>query len=552
MFKSLFVLGLMSAAAAAQIPPPTQTKNPSEHTDTCTIQGVVVKAGTGEPLHKAWVDATPENARTREDVEAGGSAETDAMGRFEITGLAPGRYHLSASRDGFVMQSYGQSDPSKPLIPWTLSPGQKLENIAFQLTPAGVISGHVYDEDGEPVLDGPVQALRYGYENGQRQLLSQGWTKTNDLGEYRLFGLNPGRYFVMATGPDIHRRVKNNREGFGSIYYPGVLDPARAAPVDVVAGGEFSGVDFSLQLAKTYTVRGHVDFTACGGSSAMGWVTLRPVGPYQQPNMIGYDLDRGAFEITGVSPGSYTILVYSANQHETSCVGQEPVEVTDGDIDGISVTSSADVEINGRLRVDGQLNFPMSGFTISLSSRNPNLPFGGSRASRISQDGSLTMKAIPGGPYDIDIQGIPPGGYIKSARIDGVDVLAAGLTVDPKQGLGSFEIVISPNGATLQGVVLREQQPFQGATVVLAPDPPNRSQKRLFKSTASDANGHFQLQGIAPGDYKVFAWEKIEEESYESPDVLQQYEKQGQSIHIDEGSNNSVQPDLIPASQAAQ
>jgi len=59
MFKSLFVLGLMFAAAAAQIPPPTQTKNPSERSDTCTIQGVVVKAGTGEPLHKAWVDATP-------------------------------------------------------------------------------------------------------------------------------------------------------------------------------------------------------------------------------------------------------------------------------------------------------------------------------------------------------------------------------------------------------------------------------------------------------------------------------------------------------------
>ena len=82
------------------------------------------------------------------------------------------------------------------------------------------------------------------------------------------------------------------------------------------------------------------------------------------------------------------------------------------------------------------------------------------------------------------------------------------------------------------------------------PDPPQRGIKRLFKSTNTDQNGHFVLQGIPPGDYKVFAWEKVEANSYASPEFPQLYENQGESVHITEGSGNAVQVDLIPAKDA--
>ena len=103
---STFLLSLffLLAAPAQQ----TTTPNPA---DLCTIQGVVIKAGTGEPLHKATVDAWPAGNRTGKDEPQGGSAETDAMGRFEIKGLAPGRYYLSAQHNGFVSQPYGQRTP---------------------------------------------------------------------------------------------------------------------------------------------------------------------------------------------------------------------------------------------------------------------------------------------------------------------------------------------------------------------------------------------------------------------------------------------------------
>jgi hypothetical protein len=121
------------------------------------------------------------------------------------------------------------------------------------------------------------------------------------------------------------------------------------------------------------------------------------------------------------------------------------------------------------------------------------------------------------------------------------------VTVDTKQAPGSLDIVISPNGASVDGAISKDQQPFPGATVALVPDPPHRGEKRLFKSATADQNGHFVLQGIVPGDYKVFAWEKIRADAFTSPEILLRYEKHGEPVHIREGSHNSVKVELITA-----
>jgi hypothetical protein len=542
-FGILFFVGLLATASAQTAPP---SKNPPNPADLCSIQGVVVKAGTGEPIHKVIVNAISENGRHGDELAQGGSAETDEMGRFEITGLVPGRYHLTAFRNGFVEQSYGQKNPGQPPISWTLVPGQTLKNVTFQLIPSGVISGHVYDEDNEPMVHVQVQALRYGFEAGQRKLEPRGQGFTNDLGEFRIFGLAPGQYFVMARSARFASWGKKD-DGYTPSYYPGVPDPGRAAPVTVTAGSEFADVDFNFRTTKAYAVRGQIDASACGGTSGGGIANLTPLGPGFSPYQFGSLLHGGTFEFKGVPPGSYLILADSASPEGIPCQGRVTIEVTDSDLDGITLPVSARIAIKGRLRVEGQLDPPAGVFHVLLPLRDPNPPDLGSMDASVNPDGNFIFPVFAGGPYDLDVTGIPVNGYLKSARVDGTDVLATGLTVDAKQNLGTLEIVVSANGATLQGVVARDGQPYQGATVALVPDPPNRSQKRLYKSIGSDSNGRFVMQGIAPGDYKVFAWERIDADSWESPDVLEPFEKQGESVHINEGSNNSVQLDLIPA-----
>jgi hypothetical protein len=72
----------------------------------------------------------------------------------------------------------------------------------------------------------------------------------------------------------------------------------------------------------------------------------------------------------------------------------------------------------------------------------------------------------------------------------------------------------------------------------------------LFKTTTADTMGHFSITGIAPGEYKLFAWEQIEESAYQDPEFLKPYESQGQAITIREGSRENAQLKVISVSDA--
>ena len=261
-----------------QLAVPAQQSPALNPSDQCTIQGAVIKAGTGEPLHKASVDARPAGVRRGNEQAQGGSAETDEMGRFEIKGLAPGRYYLSAYRNGFVRQMYGQRSPEGQGTMLTLSPGEKLP-VNFQMIPAAVITGHVYDEDGEPVVYAQVMAMHYSYVRGQRQLTANSAGTTNDLGEFRIFGLAPGQYFVQAMRRGNMFENSRSQQGYMPIYYPGGTDPSRAAPINLRGGDEFPGVDISLQTTHTVTVKGRVFNAGCGDSQQGLMVVLQNAAP---------------------------------------------------------------------------------------------------------------------------------------------------------------------------------------------------------------------------------------------------------------------------------
>jgi hypothetical protein len=422
------------------------------------------------------------------------------MGRFELKGLAPGRYRLSASHNGFVKQRYGQRTPEEPGAMLTLSAGQKVSDITFQMIPAAVISGHVYDEDGEPVVYAQVMAMHYAYANGQRQLVGNQAGQTNDLGEYRLFGLSPGQYFVQATlGPNRFGSAKT-RQGYVPIYYPGVPDASRAAPVSVRGGDEFSGVDISLQPVRSFTVKGSVINARCGATARGAMVFLREQSPNQNfgwQNSMRPANAQGAFEISSVIPGLY-YLYAMLNEEGKQCFGRQALEVSDADIDGVTLAVTPGVEIKGRLRVEGQSDTNLGPLIVNLYPKSVNLPFGGAAFDHVNSDGSFLFKNAYDSDYELAVNNLPENYFLKSARLDGVDVLTAGITVDTKQAPGLLEIVVSPNGASVDGAISKDQQPFPGATVVLAPDPPHRGERRLFKSTTTDQNGHSFCKAFLP------------------------------------------------------
>ena len=135
------------------------------------------------------------------------AASTDEQGRYQITGLPAGTYTVSAAKSGFVDGAFGQRRPSGPGTSVELTDGQQAANIDIKLARGGVVTGHVLDEQGEPLARAMVTVLRQQYVRGQKQLTPAGTDQSDDRGQYRVFGLPPGDYFVSATAGGIEQAV---------------------------------------------------------------------------------------------------------------------------------------------------------------------------------------------------------------------------------------------------------------------------------------------------------------------------------------------------------
>lgn len=518
----------------------------TRQSDKCTIEGSVLSTGANEPLKKAVVVL-----RKAEGQDAGEAVMTDASGHFEFKGIEPGRYHLTATRNGYVRQPYGQKGPRSAGAILTLTPGQDLRDIVFKMIPAAAISGHVYDEDGDPVARAQVRALGRYYMKGQRTLAPQGFAQTDDRGEYRLFGLAPGEYYLSADyKPELAGEPVPEGMGHATSYYPGTVDMSRAVPLQVQAGDDLPGVDFTLQSGRTYNIRGQVYDAINARPAANAMVLLMPRNRdviFMTPVSTFVNNSRGSFEMKGVSPGSYELTV-SIEAGGRRRVAREPVDVINSDVTGLLITVGPGITLPGRLRVEGSSSLDLQSLHVMLWPREQgifiDLPSVSAKA-----DGSFVFNGVGDGDYRLRVSELPPECYLKSARLAGEDILADGLTVRHQQPSGTLDVVISTAGGQVEGVVLHEQQPFSGATVVLVPDAPGRDRSDLYESSSTDQYGRFVLQGISPGDYKLFAWDKVEGGAYQNAEFLQRYEDRGKAVRVDEGGHLNEQLELIVTSE---
>lgn len=535
-----------------------QAKQPASQSDEgATIEGRVLKAGTDEPLKKAWLTLTPVGGERRPQYSS-----TDAAGRFVLKDIEPGRYMLFVDRNGYIRQGYGQRGAERSGTTLALAAGQSLSDLTFRLVPAAVIAGRVTDEDGEPIAGAIVQTAQYRYRDGKRDLFpaSRG-ERTNDLGEYRIYGLAPGQYFVSATpargwggsaAAFVQEAGGKSEESYPPVFYPGTNDPTRATPVDVRAGEVASSIDISLMPARAVRVRGRV-FNAITGQPGRGMqVGVRARGstlPGLQGRSTYVDDAQGAFEIVGVTPGSYTLEAGWWSEGKEYSV-RMPLEVGTSDVGGINLVLTAGVQIFGRLRVEGDTQVALSNLQVFLPPADLSSGFGFLEAS-VKADGSFHFPNVSDGEYRVEVWELAEDCYLKSARFVGESVLETSLKVSSGQAGGSLEILISSMGGRVEGLVVKEGQPFGGAHVVVVPAEPRRSQTRLFKQGNTDQYGRFVLRGIPPGDYKLFAWEELEPGAYQDPEFLKRYEEQGEAIRVEENSRLGAQLKLIPSEAKA-
>lgn len=547
---------LFSSLLVAQTEPPATPDQKSP--ERCSIDGAVTRADNGLPLRKVTIAAAPEPRPSSSTPPRPVVATTDVEGKFALN-LPPGRYILIASRAGFLPTIYGQRLPNGPGTPLTLAPGEHLKDIAFRLQAGSAISGRIVDEDSDPLVGVRVQALRWGYRNGKRQLVHAGGSSSDDRGEYRIHSLAPGRYYLSASysGPGygygrVGLAVGSNLQDYAATYYPGVNDASQATAIELRPGDDIPGINFRLVPGHAVRIAGRVQLPASQPSRAglsVSLVSRRPGGAWAGWASYPVDAKQGTFEIPAVAPGSYVLLVNSDEFKpgaKSRLQGRLDLEVGNSDIDDVLLVLRPGVEIAGQLRLEGAADLDPARLRFSLIPED-SLPMGGGFTD-VKSDFTFSIPDVADGDYRLYLDGLPEDVYLSSARFGVRDVLRDGLSLRGRGG--SLDITVSATGGRLTGAVVNDRaQPFAGATVVLVPDESSRIRSDLYRRANSDQYGRFTLRGVAPGKYKAFAWETIEPGAYQDPDFLRAYEDLGQSVDVAPSSRTALDLKVIPATK---
>jgi protocatechuate 3,4-dioxygenase beta subunit len=565
---SLLLLVVCATSAAAQsnpqgttsAPPSSANANANAKQVDCTISGLVVAMAGSVPLKNALVTLNSVDDHSRAAV----TIRSEADGHFQFKGIVPGQYRLRVARNNYVTQEYGQRTVTGPGATLTLRGGQEMKDLLFRLIPSATIAGRLQDEDGEPISWAHVTALRSSYSNGKRTFKSVASNATNDLGEYRLFGLPPGRYFISATyhpgathgGFDEdfdYNGADSLKENYVLTYYPGAYDATKAQSITVKSGEEIPSMDFTMRPTAVYRVRGRVVNTIPNPKHVEHpMVFIMPRGGAIQSDSMMFSANNevkkdGTFDLPGAAPGSYTIQAMINDGDQEHAVTQS-IEVGDADVDGVQLVLSKGFSVSGHVRWDGTPGHLEDDLYL-MGHMDGQSPIAGGYA-RVDRDGSFTWNQLPDGALRLQFGGLDNNGYVKTADYGGVDVLDQGFT--PRAGSNAtLEVTLSAQGAQIEGSATDENGlPAVGVWVVLVPDAKHRDRYDLYRTERTDQHGVFKIKQIAPGDYTLYSWDEVEDGAWEDPDFMKPFEekKQGEKVIVQDRDDKSYPITVIKTS----
>jgi hypothetical protein len=515
-------------------------------------------------------------------------AISDSAGRFTVRSVPAGEHELRAQLQNYFGPAIGGSRASG-VSQTVVVTARETTEVQISLIKGGTISGRVLDATGKPLQNASVQALQWGYENDLPSLQVEEMKPTDDRGEYRLGVLAPGDYYVAVTPASAGARgapapvIAPAAEIAITTLYPSASDESKALSVAVRAGEDQPGMNIQLRSVPASKILGRVTHTLPAAPPPAPRGGIRPMiavvglAPRDRPTLpdvsgtvIGINAAAdGTFEIPNVPPGSYYLYArlpiaqgwggLAPPERATTplALGRTSIEVRGGSVEGITVAVGPGVDVKGRVVLDGQ---PPAENSIQLSL----LPDDGAPrvnetqisnvirqvaqyVPKIGEDGTFTFPLMPEGHYRLQVtfNGLAKNSYVADIRQGPTSIFDNGFTVGREAN--PIEISASTNGGIIEGTLFTaDHKPVSTPTpVILVPVASRRQNFELYKFTNTDAKGDFAFNGVAPGTWKVFAWELVQAGAYQNPEFMQQYETRGTNVTVTAGMRSNANVTLI-------
>ena len=493
-----------------------------------TLKGAT-RDDTGKPI-----------ANARVQLSSGLTSTTDEKGNYILTRVPAGTYIIIVQKDGCVSRPRNVR----------LHHGEALQRIDFTLQQDASVSGRILDEDKHPVANVRVTLWAIAYQNGTKVIRARGSGRTNDQGDYGISQLPDGTYFLSADPPP-HLPTKTRQPppdrghsttGAVSLvraFYPGLLDAAGAVQISLRAAEHRQSVDMVLPRRDTYcasgTLGGIPQKSEILGINVMlfefianGWQTIVASGPTAAHQN---------FEFCGLPRGSYRFI---ANAYDSTggmgalATEQFSIITEDRALGVLGMQQGHEVQL--RVELDGsnkdetsplpspivvQLNQP-----DRVSFRNEG------RTLNVMRSGKYSFSRVFPGEYYLDVRGLPPGYYVKQARVGPRDALQEPIHPDD----GDMTILLGTNGPRLSGTLVdHDGQTISDAMAVIVP---KRSSTNIVQpmAVATDQDGKFEFSGgIRPGDYRLLGIVGVTLEAATSPDLIERLLFNAQDVSLQDG-----------------
>jgi hypothetical protein len=505
------------------------------------VSGYVVDSAN-QPVRKAIVTLTWHGTP-----RSWATTRSDETGQFRFEGLPSGSYDLRASKVGEGHGAFGANTPRELGKVLALADGELRSGILIRFLRGATLSGSVFDSNNNPMPHLHVLLLKRGKDS----LSPVGQGATDDRGAYRFDDIPAGQYYALATPTS----KPEGTDGYFARFFPNSRDSKGATLITLGDDQHMYGIDFHLERAAASKIEGRIVERVTGPTAApkVLSIVVSPADDYIEncwSMEVRLDRAKTAFNVT-LKAGRYYIDAIAPSEGMLLSASQV-VEVPNTS-DEVVLELAPALNIKGKLVVEQSSASPPMFLEIQLLESRCRKRL----VAYVASDGSFTFSQVPSGTWKLSVSGMPPSAFVKKAlfRIVGDDTHSPGLDArfDRVQIVQNseyaLEITVSTNTARVRGSVSLEGRDQARAGILMVSKPES---ELLYYDGISDYTGQFEIRGVRPGNYKVFALENLDVNDFKNPRAIESLTPLGADVSVLENGDIEVHPRLISTTVASE